>query len=1206
MMKRKFFCRSLILLFTLISSTIFAESTQVQEVAWYNEDFLSQNAVLLSNCAPWVISASVTNATWVLGEEGAGVNVYSNSVLSVEFHLPPDSVSMGVSVVADVISNAVAEVVFYDARTNVSQFAVSEVSGIVTNEFEFNTQGSDPYAFIDFFADDGRVETVYSTTFILTLSGAAEGSATNNATDPPATCSPGLLAAFFGFPADMMLAAMPDVATVSADYARVDPQVVFPYDSEVWTELRGRFPADYASRHSGFLEIPAGGTYRLHLKSDDGSVMYIDGIKVIDNDGLHAVREKSCSLYLEEGMHEIVIDYFEAGGGATLILEWTPPGAARSAVPASALWHFAEGGNANPFVKVKTPYADNRFPYGQTIPVTATAWDMDGVISRLDLHAGFERVFSTTNSGELYFELTNAPVGSADLTAVAFDELGACSTSMPFRVETLSQFVGYGNGLNEEFYQFATNIVVIPAMDGIEPDVSRVSDMINYTPSDAAWEGLPSSMSDRFASRHHGCIFAEDSGLYSFHLTSDDGAVLWVDGKLVVDRNGLHAAGETSAEIFLKRGMHEFRVDYFDNQSLSCLVLRWTPPGGEKAVLPMHLFFIQTGNPDSDGDGMPDWWETMFGFSPDDQADAGHDPDGDALSNLDEFLAGSNPLVPDSDLDGIPDGGEVSMGLNPSLSDIGLDSDGDGLSNFMEYNAGSNPLSVDSDSDGIDDFSEVMLLHSNPAAQDFDGTVTILKTIHSADADLGLGRWMMSQDGLSLLGRSGAVAYTDDFVSTTPGIYLVEVDYAGVNLANSRMRCVVDGTAVGVRALNDAASDASTVRFFTQWLDAGAHDIVLEFEDIQNSVSLSIGEVRIGIPGGGDSDGDGMADWLASRLAFSSVSASSEVLSRVSPYCLRGRSAFPSLVALQPQAETKPLPGNGWWANVELSQDAPVEVAVSIENGFSTRAVNISWVPFNVMTSGDIVIRRGDSLLLEADVDGGGGGMAIVGIGGYTNVAISAGERVPFRFDVAGQIKVSSVFTNSAGAATNRLYAQVVQAPLDGSLPAWTGRLNTYAFPHLSLSNAVLAGDSDLAIETEPLQPQGVNALIYVPESTEPRAVAVFIDNPDAAVADSAEVLGFSPRYTIEGVYSLSGGLEDGTQVVQNRRSAKGLPSGASIRLSVGMPGVCFEDGSSVLSITSEDLDVFGEFSYRMYLAPGVTNPCHFIKVYRGSELLVY
>ena len=53
--------------------------------------------------------------------------------------------------------------------------------------------------------------------------------------------------------------------------------------------------------------------------------------------------------------------------------------------------------------------------------------------------------------------------------------------------------------------------------------------------------------------------------------------------------------------------------------------------------------FFVTGLADSDGDGMPDEWESAFGLNPLDGTDAGRDPDGDGFTNLQEYRAGTVP-----------------------------------------------------------------------------------------------------------------------------------------------------------------------------------------------------------------------------------------------------------------------------------------------------------------------------------------------------------------------------------------------------------------------------------------------------------------------------------------------------------------------------------------------------------------------------------
>lgn len=80
-------------------------------------------------------------------------------------------------------------------------------------------------------------------------------------------------------------------------------------------------PGPYVQIFSGFMEIPFDGVYTLSLTSDDGSILWIDGIMEIDNDGLHASATKSVKLAFEYGLHPIKICHFDAGGDASLTLQ---------------------------------------------------------------------------------------------------------------------------------------------------------------------------------------------------------------------------------------------------------------------------------------------------------------------------------------------------------------------------------------------------------------------------------------------------------------------------------------------------------------------------------------------------------------------------------------------------------------------------------------------------------------------------------------------------------------------------------------------------------------------------------------------------------------------------------------------------------------------------------------------------------------------
>jgi hypothetical protein len=64
---------------------------------------------------------------------------------------------------------------------------------------------------------------------------------------------------------------------------------------------------------------------------------------------------------------------------------------------------------------------------------------------------------------------------------------------------------------------------------------------------------------------------------------------------------------------------------------------------------------------DSDGDGIPDVWENLYGLNAGDPSDAAQDFDGDGMTNLQEYLAGTNPLIASSTL-------AIAVSLTPAVS----------------------------------------------------------------------------------------------------------------------------------------------------------------------------------------------------------------------------------------------------------------------------------------------------------------------------------------------------------------------------------------------------------------------------------------------------------------------------------------------------------------------------------------------------------
>ena len=73
------------------------------------------------------------------------------------------------------------------------------------------------------------------------------------------------------------------------------------------------------------LTVTTGGTYDFTLSADDGAKLFIDGVEVINHDGVHGYTTQSGSASLTSGEHLIEIIYFESNGAEQLGLTISGP-----------------------------------------------------------------------------------------------------------------------------------------------------------------------------------------------------------------------------------------------------------------------------------------------------------------------------------------------------------------------------------------------------------------------------------------------------------------------------------------------------------------------------------------------------------------------------------------------------------------------------------------------------------------------------------------------------------------------------------------------------------------------------------------------------------------------------------------------------------------------------------------------------------------
>jgi hypothetical protein len=98
-----------------------------------------------------------------------------------------------------------------------------------------------------------------------------------------------------------------------------------------------------------------------------------------------------------------------------------------------------------------------------------------------------------------------------------------------------------------------------------------------------AWRG---TAPDTFSATWTGSFIALHRGTYTFATSSDDGSALYVDGRLVVENGGHHAARLVSGQVQLNRGVHTLFVKYFQEGGGLAFDLLWDGGGGALGAMP--------------------------------------------------------------------------------------------------------------------------------------------------------------------------------------------------------------------------------------------------------------------------------------------------------------------------------------------------------------------------------------------------------------------------------------------------------------------------------------------------------------------------------------------------------------------------------------------------------------------------------------------
>jgi autotransporter-associated beta strand protein len=119
------------------------------------------------------------------------------------------------------------------------------------------------------------------------------------------------------------------------------------------------------------------GSYTFTTTCDDGSRLWVNGTLLIDNWIDQGAIAKSNSITLTANTrYDIVMEYYQNGGGANAILSWTPPGGTSAPIPSASLFlpgagAFAKTGGGLLTLSGVNTYTGPTFVGGGTLEISS-------------------------------------------------------------------------------------------------------------------------------------------------------------------------------------------------------------------------------------------------------------------------------------------------------------------------------------------------------------------------------------------------------------------------------------------------------------------------------------------------------------------------------------------------------------------------------------------------------------------------------------------------------------------------------------------------------------------------------------------------------------------------------------------------------------------------------------------------------------------
>ncbi|HSU28023.1 MAG TPA: PA14 domain-containing protein [Chitinophagaceae bacterium] len=152
------------------------------------------------------------------------------------------------------------------------------------------------------------------------------------------------------------------------------------------------------------------------------------------------------------------------------------------------------------------------------------------------------------------------------------------------------------DGLKGKIYFLAENTEKLPYFDTLksmgELYVKKLD--IPERPWTTGFPGV-SGRNEWFAIVYTGYFRVKKAGHFTFRLLSDDGAKLYIDGKLVINNDGIHGPGARLGDVDLNSSKHSIRVEYFQGPAVQIALQLFVTMGNEvEQIFPGDNFVLSS------------------------------------------------------------------------------------------------------------------------------------------------------------------------------------------------------------------------------------------------------------------------------------------------------------------------------------------------------------------------------------------------------------------------------------------------------------------------------------------------------------------------------------------------------------------------------------------------------------------------------------